>query len=201
MMPVKEALSKLARGGDPFERRVLWYLTGKNRNTHMTTAEIAAEVKAPVWVVDRIKEDFQIEVRILRTAVKLAMQIATDSIALDRAVRRLEGVLDRVESGDLDPESLGPCVVYLRSVIGAMQSKYIDDETRKELDRDLCGYPSVVFDPDGPFAKVTDILDLEAGETWTKDDLPRLRSAAARCGLISTMMTESFNVTGGAINV
>jgi len=199
--PVLEALSKLSKGNNSLERRVRWYLTGSNRNTFMTNAEIADDVKVPVSVVDRTTEKNRTEVKTLHMIVKLAARLATDAIMLDRATRRLDDVIDLVESGELDPASLVPAVTYLRVVIGDMQTKFIDAETRAELEKDLCGYEAFQFDPDGPFADAPEILDLEAGESWSVEDLPQLRGAVERCRLISEMMAENFRVNGAATHV
>lgn len=199
--PVLQALSKLSKGNNSLERRVRWYLTGSNRNTFMTNAEIADDVKVPVWVVDRITEDFRTEVRTLHMIVKLAARLATDAIMLDRATCRLDDVVCMVDSGELDPSVLVPAVSHLRTVIGEMETKFIDAETRAELERDLCGYEAFRVDPNGPFADAPEILDLEAGESWSVEDLPQLRAVVEKCRLIGEMMADNFRVDGASTHV
>lgn len=199
--PALAALARLSRSLEYRDRKVVWFLTGQSRNIHMTTDEIAAAAKVPVWMVDRIKDDQRLELQTLSAMVDQAMMLATDLIILDRGIRRLEEVLEHFEAGDVDASQVEASALYLRRMIAAGLTKFVDSETRDDLEHGLsqrmCAYdregaatPDLVFETE-------DLLF----EEWTADDLPRLRATLEKCRLVADMMRNQFNFEAVAEHV
>lgn len=199
--PALAALARLSRSLEYRDRKVVWLLTGQSRNIHMTTDEIAAAVKVPVWMVDRIKDDQLLELQTLSAMVDQAMKLATDLIILDRGIRRLEEVLEHFEAGDVDTSQVEASALYLRTKIAAGLTKFVDSETLDDIERGLS--PRVCAHDREP--ATTPDLVFEAGgllfEEWAVDDLPQLRATVEKCRLVADMMRNQFNFEAVAEHV